>query len=76
VLTDSSAGPSAELELVNYGAGYAWLRPEPEPEPDDDPRYTLTQRGRDLLARERAMAELFDPGWPTVAEACALGWVA
>jgi hypothetical protein len=33
VLTQSSAGqtaglPSADLELVNYGAGYAWLRPE------------------------------------------------
>ena len=25
------AGPSTELELVNYGAGWAWLRPEPHP---------------------------------------------
>jgi hypothetical protein len=33
VLTQSTAGqdaslPSADLELVNYGAGYAWLRRE------------------------------------------------
>ena len=33
MLTQSSAGqnaglPSTDLELVNYGAGYAWLRPE------------------------------------------------
>ena len=33
MLTQSSAGqsaglPSADLELVNYGAGYAWLRAE------------------------------------------------
>ena len=30
-------------------------------------RYTLTQVGRDYLARERAMDNLFGP-WPTVAD--------
>ena len=42
----------------------------PEPQPKPEPRYWLTQKGADLLARERAMAALFDPCWPTVAEAC------
>ncbi len=37
----------------------------------DDCRYTITQTGRDYLARERAMAALFGHPWPTVAEACA-----
>ena len=55
------AGPSTELELVNYGAGYAWLRPEPHPvrvvqyasaplSPDD--RVALTDLGRRALAVE------------------------
>src|SRR3712207_4087530 len=34
---------------------------------DPEPRYTLTQAGRDYLARERAMGNLFGP-WPTVAD--------
>ena len=62
------AGPSTELELVNYGAGWAWLRPEPHPvrvvhapgvplSPGD--RVALTQRSRDLLARWRAERWLF-----------------
>jgi hypothetical protein len=45
-----------ELELVNYGAGYAWLRPE-------EPRYILTDRGRRALA----VARFLDRS-PTVAE--------
>ena len=70
------AGPSTELELVNYGAGWAWLRPEPHPVrvvyeagaplPLDD-RVGLTDLGRRALA----MAALFDDEWPTVAEASA-----
>ena len=70
------AGPSTELELVNYGAGWAWLRPEPHPVrvvqeasaplPPDD-RVALTDLGRRALA----MAALFDDEWPTVAEASA-----
>ena len=52
---DPLAGPS-DLELVNYGAGYAWLRPEV---PRPDRRYALTQSGRDLLARWRAEEFLF-----------------
>jgi len=90
VLIQSTAGqvaghPPAALELVNYGAGHAWLRPEldaairdaeqvdqdltrrlgwPEPEANDEPRYTLTDRSRRVLAMER----LFGP-WPTVAQA-------
>jgi hypothetical protein len=69
------AGPSTELELVNYGAGWAWLRPEPHPvrvvheagvllSPDD--RVALTDLGR----RDLALAALFDE-WPTVAEVSA-----
>jgi len=34
-----------DLELVNYGNGYAWLRVE-------EPRYGLTDAGRRELARE------------------------
>jgi len=70
------AGPSTELELVNYGAGWAWLRPESHPvrvvqdagaplSPDD--RVALTDLGRRALA----MAALFDDEWPTVAEVAA-----
>jgi len=68
------AGPSTELELVNYGAGWAWLRPEPRPvrivhdagvplSPDDCVALT------DLGHRALAMAALFDDDWPTVAQA-------
>jgi len=57
----SLTGPSTELELVNYGAGWAWLRPEPHPvrivheagaalSPDD--RVALTDLGRRALAVE------------------------
>ena len=96
--TQSNAGqaaglPSADLELVNYGAGHAWLRrelhvgiadakhldqdltrqlerrPELQPQPDpEQTRWTMTQAGRDYLARERAVAALFGP-WPTLAQA-------
>jgi len=56
-----TAGPSTELELVNYGAGWAWLRPEPHPvrvvqeaaaplSPDD--RVALTDLGRRASAVE------------------------
>jgi hypothetical protein len=31
----------------------------------------ITQRGLDVLTRERAMRTLFGRPWPTVAEACA-----
>ena len=34
---------------------------------DPEPRYVLTQRGRDYLAHQRALADLFGP-WPTRAE--------
>jgi hypothetical protein len=40
----------------------AWLRSESRPvagADDPDPRYVLTQKGRDYLARERAMEALF-----------------
>ena len=68
------AGPSTDLAPVNYGAGWAWLRPEPHPvrvvqdagaalSPDD--RVALTDLGRRALA----MAALFDDEWPTVVEA-------
>jgi hypothetical protein len=52
---------SNNLELVNYGRGYAWLRREP-PEAWST-RYVLTDLGRRALAYER----LFGPS-PTVAE--------
>jgi hypothetical protein len=45
-----------------------WPAPQPEPE---EIRVALTQRGRDYLARQRAMEALFGRPWPTVAEACA-----
>jgi len=55
------AGPSTDLVLTNYGAGWAWLRPEPHPvrvvqdagtplSPDD--RVALTDLGRRALAVE------------------------
>ncbi len=47
----------------------AWLRPEPE----EEPRYVLTQRGRDDLARAHAMQACFGQPWPSVAEASANG---
>jgi hypothetical protein len=98
VLTQSNASqnaglPSTDLELVNYGRGHAWLRPElnaairdaeqldqdltrllagrpelqPQPEPEET-RWTITQSGRDYLARERAVVALFG-SWPTLARA-------
>jgi hypothetical protein len=83
MLTQSTAGqvtgPSTELELVNYGAGYAWLRAERDgldtaiAAADQldrrathligDERISLTDAGRRALA----MANLFG-SWPTVAE--------
>jgi hypothetical protein len=45
------------------------LRPEPQPQPEpEETRWTITQSGRDYLARERAVAALFGP-WPTLAQA-------
>ena len=43
--------------------------------PPDSRRYVITQAGRDYLARERALENLFGP-WPTVAEASTLEEVA
>ena len=50
----------AELVLENYGAGYAWLKPETitDPEPDDA-LWWPTQRGRDQVARWAAERWLF-----------------
>jgi hypothetical protein len=66
--------PAGSLELVNYGAGFAWLKPAIAAADRIErrahrllDRYALTQRGLDVLARERAMANLFGP-WPTVVE--------
>jgi len=52
---------SDNLELVNYGEGYAWLKPEPRQ--SSSTRYVLTDLGRRALAMEA----LFGP-WPTVTE--------
>ena len=74
MLTQSNASqnaglPSTDLELVNYGRGHAWLRPELQPQPEpEETRWTITQSGRDYLARERAVVALFGP-WPTLARA-------
>ena len=78
---NATAVQDQDLELVSYGAGHAWLRPELDAAIADADqveqdlsrlldRYTLTETGRDYLARERAMAARFGP-WPTVAEASA-----
>jgi len=55
---------SDNLELVNYGEGFAWLNPE-SPQASST-RYVLTDLGRRALAMEA----LFGP-WPTVAEVVA-----
>ncbi len=70
--------PSPDLQLERLPNGeWAWLRPEVEtPDPDEPIPYVLTQRGRDEVARRRAMQWLFGRPWPTVAEASALGEVA
>jgi hypothetical protein len=47
------AGPSTELELVNYGAGYAWLRPELDRLIDDA---TRLERDADRLLNRRPLA--------------------
>jgi hypothetical protein len=57
----SKSTESDDLELVNYGRGYAWLRREPSEA--SSTRYALTDLGRRALAYER----LFGPS-PTVAE--------
>jgi len=95
-----AAGPSDSLELVDYGAGYAWLKPElaeldvaiadadrlghdadrllghrgeGQPQPAAaNVRYGLTQRGRDYLAHQRALANMVGP-WPTLAEVDRIG---
>ena len=60
----SKSTDSDNLELVNYGESYAWLKPEPSH--PSEARYVLTDLGR----RELALEALFGP-WPTVAEVTA-----
>ena len=47
------AGPSTELELVHYGAGYAWLRPELDRPIDNAARL---KRDADRLLNRRPVA--------------------
>jgi hypothetical protein len=56
----------SNLVLEPYGESYAYFRPRPAI--DDEPRYVLTQRGRDDLRRAEALERLFGP-WPKVSEA-------
>lgn len=66
--------PPLDLVLDRLPNGeLAWLRPDVAPE-DDDPRYVLTQRGRDELVHARAMQALFGPS-ATVAASHARGRV-
>lgn len=44
-----TANQSDDLELVCYGAGYAWLRPEPVRRYVLPSRYVLTELGRRAL---------------------------
>jgi hypothetical protein len=54
--------PSGELGqlLASPGRRNYWVGSRP----------ALTQRGLDVLTRERAMEALFGRGWPTVVEVC------
>jgi len=67
---DHTATPTAtqsdDLELVCYGAGYAWLRPERPRRYVLPSRYVVTELGRRALL----LAWLTEPG-PTVAEVLA-----
>jgi hypothetical protein len=58
-------GHADNLVLQSYGEGFAWLRPEPAV--DDDPRYVLTQKGRDDLRRAEALERMLGP-WPRVSK--------
>jgi hypothetical protein len=60
--TFGHANTVAELVFENYGAGWAWLRPE-EPAEADEALFVLTDQGR----RAVAVSRLLDHG-PTVAE--------
>jgi hypothetical protein len=70
-----------DLFLVDLPSGEsAWLRPEQHAVRVVDKigahwspaeRASITELGRDYLARQRAFEALFGP-WPTVAEACGL----
>jgi hypothetical protein len=51
--------------LEPYGESYAYFRPKPSI--DDEPRYVLTDKGRDDLRRAEAEEKLFGP-WPKVSE--------
>ena len=59
-----AAPRDAEQLGQNLARTLGW--PEPRPEPEDT-RWTITQAGRDYLARQRAMAALFGP-WPMLSE--------
>jgi hypothetical protein len=58
-------GHADNLVLQSYGEGFAWLRPEPTV--DDEPRYVLTQKGRDDLRRAEALERMLGP-WPRLSE--------
>ncbi len=60
----STATQALVLDRLPSGE-VAWLHREPQPvarADDPDPRYVLTQKGRDWLARERAIEALFGCG--------------
>lgn len=57
----AQSGADNDLEIVNYGGGYALLRPERTDQAST--RFSLTDRGRRLLAQ----LAVFGPS-PTVAE--------
>jgi len=69
--TDLEITPAAEpgdLVLERLPSGeLAWLRPSTERPEADEARWSLTDEGRYLLARGRAMQALFGP-WPSVAD--------
>jgi hypothetical protein len=53
--TQSNAQPTDSLELVNYGAGHAWLRPDRECATLDAAIAEAERLGQDMTARL---------GWP------------
>jgi hypothetical protein len=79
--TQDNAHAADDLVLVDLPSGEsAWLRPEQHAVRVVDKigahwspaeRASITELGRDYLARQRAFEALFGP-WPTVAEACGL----
>ncbi len=50
---------------------WTYLKPSSGPAERDDALHVLTQRGRDALARDRAIEAAFGP-WPTVSAAMKL----